>query len=80
MDVHIDGELVETLSEAEPDTPEQAEAPPTSEEDAPDTDLPSGPHTYRLQDLAYTRSGDKGDTANIGEDGLFTPCKNITIC
>lgn len=30
-------------------------------------DLPSGPHNYRLEDLAYTRSGDKGDSANIGE-------------
>lgn len=30
------------------------------------TDLPSGPHTYRLEDLAYTRSGDKGNSANIG--------------
>uniref|UniRef100_A0A3Q2QTI0 Si:ch73-132f6.5 n=1 Tax=Fundulus heteroclitus TaxID=8078 RepID=A0A3Q2QTI0_FUNHE len=30
------------------------------------SDLPSGPHTYRLEELAYTRSGDKGDSANIG--------------
>ncbi|KAF4801242.1 hypothetical protein TURU_036938 [Turdus rufiventris] len=29
-------------------------------------DLPSGPHTYRLEDLAYTRSGDKGNSVNIG--------------
>ncbi|RLW08866.1 hypothetical protein DV515_00002660 [Chloebia gouldiae] len=29
-------------------------------------DLPSGPHTYRLEELAYTRSGDKGNSANIG--------------
>uniref|UniRef100_A0A669DKB0 Si:ch73-132f6.5 n=1 Tax=Oreochromis niloticus TaxID=8128 RepID=A0A669DKB0_ORENI len=28
--------------------------------------LPSGPHSYRLEELAYTRSGDKGDSANIG--------------
>uniref|UniRef100_A0A3Q3ATB5 Si:ch73-132f6.5 n=1 Tax=Kryptolebias marmoratus TaxID=37003 RepID=A0A3Q3ATB5_KRYMA len=67
VDIHMGGELLETLSEAGPDTPEQDEAPPTSDEDVPDTDLPSGPHTYRLQDLAYTRSGDKGDSANIGE-------------
>lgn len=30
-------------------------------------DLPSGTHSYRLEELAYARSGDKGDTANIGE-------------
>lgn len=33
----------------------------------PILDLPSGLHSYRVEELAYTRSGDKGDTANIGE-------------
>uniref|UniRef100_A0A8C5F5H9 Si:ch73-132f6.5 n=1 Tax=Gadus morhua TaxID=8049 RepID=A0A8C5F5H9_GADMO len=28
--------------------------------------LPSGTHSYRIEELAYTRSGDKGDSANIG--------------
>ncbi|XP_008323225.1 uncharacterized protein LOC103389552 [Cynoglossus semilaevis] len=65
VDVHVNGELVESVSEVGPDTAVD-EAPPTSAEDVPDTDLPSGPHSYRLEDLAYTRSGDKGDTANIG--------------
>lgn len=36
VDIHIAGELVESFSEAGPDTPEQ-EAPPTSAEDVPDT-------------------------------------------
>lgn len=66
VEIHIGGELVESLSEEEPDTPVQDEAPPTSVEDVPDADLPSGPHSYRLEELAYTRSGDKGDSANIG--------------
>lgn len=65
VDIHVGGELVESLSEAEPDTPVQ-EAPPTPTEDVPDAELPSGPHSYRLEELAYTRSGDKGDSANIG--------------
>ncbi|XP_038586676.1 uncharacterized protein lratb.1 [Micropterus salmoides] len=65
VDVHVGGELVESFAEVGPDAPEQ-EAPPTTEEDAPDTELPSGPHSYRLEELAYTRSGDKGDSANIG--------------
>ncbi|XP_056156129.1 uncharacterized protein lratb.1 [Lampris incognitus] len=65
VDVHIGGELVDALSEAGPDIPDE-EAPPTSAEELPDTDLPSGPHSYRLEELAYTRSGDKGDSANIG--------------
>ncbi|XP_041841045.1 uncharacterized protein lratb.1 isoform X2 [Melanotaenia boesemani] len=66
VDIHLGGQLVESFTEAEPDTPEQDEAPPTPAEEIPDTDLPSGPHSYRLEDLAYTRSGDKGDSANIG--------------
>ncbi|KAF7641729.1 hypothetical protein LDENG_00273760, partial [Lucifuga dentata] len=65
VDIHVGGELVETLTEAEPDTPEQ-EAPPISAEDATDTDLPGGPHSFRLEELAYSRSGDKGDVANVG--------------
>lgn len=31
-----------------------------------DYQLPHGTHSYRLEDLAYTRSGDKGNTCNIG--------------
>ncbi|XP_039996676.1 uncharacterized protein lratb.1 [Xiphias gladius] len=65
VDIYIGGELVESLSEVGPDTPEQ-EAPVASAQDVPDMDLPSGPHSYRLEELAYTRSGDKGDSANIG--------------
>uniref|UniRef100_A0A8C4H5Q7 Uncharacterized protein n=1 Tax=Dicentrarchus labrax TaxID=13489 RepID=A0A8C4H5Q7_DICLA len=38
----------------------------TNEELRSQTHLPSGPHSYRLEELAYTRSGDKGDSANIG--------------
>ncbi|XP_029283341.1 uncharacterized protein LOC115005596 isoform X2 [Cottoperca gobio] len=63
--VHVGGELLESFSEAGPDTPEQ-EAPPTCTQDQPDAGLPSGPHSYRLEELAYTRSGDKGDSANVG--------------
>ncbi|XP_053316264.1 uncharacterized protein LOC128483965 [Spea bombifrons] len=44
----------ETASSAEPVT---IETP---------NDLPSGPYVYRLEELAYTRSGDKGNNANIG--------------
>ncbi|XP_054912085.1 uncharacterized protein LOC129376497 [Poeciliopsis prolifica] len=58
VDIHVAGQLVESLVEAGPDAPEQPqdEAPPTSGQDeAPPTDLPSGPHSYRLEDLAYTQ-------------------------
>ncbi|KAM9836865.1 uncharacterized protein ACBR49_019280 [Aulostomus maculatus] len=65
VDIHVDGQLAESLSEAGLDGSKQV-APPLSPEDVSDTDLPSGPHSYRLEELAYTRSGDKGDSANIG--------------
>ncbi|XP_072314982.1 uncharacterized protein [Eucyclogobius newberryi] len=64
-DIHVDSDWVESLSEAAPAASDQ-EAPPTSSEEELDADLPRGPHSYRLEELAYTRSGDKGDSANIG--------------
>ncbi|XP_063042684.1 uncharacterized protein LOC134437150 [Engraulis encrasicolus] len=65
IDIHMNGELVETLTEVAPSKGDVSPPPPSQ---APETtsDLPSGPHNYRLEDLAYTRSGDKGDSANIG--------------
>lgn len=35
VDIHVDGELVESLTEVGPDAPEQ-EAPPILEDDEPD--------------------------------------------
>ncbi|XP_067118073.1 uncharacterized protein [Osmerus mordax] len=83
VDMHIGGELVETLREAELESAE-LEAPPTPPEDTPLTDLPSGSVSYRVEDLAYTRSGDKGDSANIGviaRHPLFFPYlkKHLTV-
>ncbi|XP_028329783.1 uncharacterized protein LOC114480128 [Gouania willdenowi] len=66
VNIHMDGHQVESFLEAESDTHEEEVSPLTSEEDSPDKDLPSGKHSYRLEELAYTRSGDKGDSANIG--------------
>ncbi|XP_077445698.1 uncharacterized protein LOC144066198 isoform X3 [Stigmatopora argus] len=63
--IHVDGHLAESFSEAEAHTPHE-EAPLPSDGEEVDLDLPSGPHCYRLEELAYTRSGDKGDSANIG--------------
>lgn len=37
VDIHLDGKLVESLKEAEPDTSLKDEAPPTSGDDLPDT-------------------------------------------
>ncbi|XP_068134994.1 uncharacterized protein [Hyperolius riggenbachi] len=66
IDIYMDGKHIEKvvddhsftvdeyISSVEPITPAVPE------------DLPSGPYSYRLEDLAYTRSGDKGNIANIG--------------
>ncbi|XP_061524734.1 uncharacterized protein lratb.1 isoform X1 [Phycodurus eques] len=83
LDIHVDGQWVESLSEAGPDTPEQ-EVPPEGAEEAPDADLPGGPHCYTLEELAYARSGDKGDSANIGviarHAGLFPYLRKHLTC
>ncbi|XP_034146611.1 uncharacterized protein LOC114830322 isoform X3 [Esox lucius] len=64
VEMYMDGGHVETHTEVELAS---TEAPsPSVEKAGPVTDLPSGPHTFRLEDLAYTRSGDKGDSSNIG--------------
>lgn len=38
--------------------------PASSPSDLPQ--LETGPHSYRLEELAFTRSGDKGDSCNVG--------------
>ncbi|XP_061108274.1 uncharacterized protein LOC133135358 [Conger conger] len=67
VDIHLNGEFVETYEETGLFLREGQVTPDSQEEEciAP-PDLPIGPHTYRLEELAYTRSGDKGDSANIG--------------
>lgn len=42
------------------------------------SELPSGPHSYRLEELAFTRSGDKGDSANIGEEETSSTNSDLT--
>ncbi|TRY84903.1 hypothetical protein DNTS_002023, partial [Danionella cerebrum] len=67
--IHMNGEHVETYQEitSETSSTEEFNASLQAEENSPtDTDLPSGPNSYRLEELAYTRSGDKGNSANIG--------------
>ncbi|XP_066516905.1 uncharacterized protein [Hoplias malabaricus] len=67
VSLHLNGELVETFRDTEsslPEGPAQSWLPEGNVYKPPD--LPVGPHSYRLEELAYTRSGDKGDSANIG--------------
>uniref|UniRef100_A0A4W4FM31 Uncharacterized protein n=1 Tax=Electrophorus electricus TaxID=8005 RepID=A0A4W4FM31_ELEEL len=65
VSIHLNGQLVETYRDVESSLSE-GHAPPRERSCSFCSDLPTGPHHYRLEDLAYTRSGDKGDSANIG--------------
>ncbi len=42
---------------------------PTEPGPSPPQDLPTGNCSYRLEELAYARSGDKGNNCNIGRGG-----------
>ena len=60
----MDGETEEYI----PEVPSQSTDQPVDHSPSPVTSKPllTGSHTHRLEDLAYTRSGDKGNNSNIG--------------
>ncbi|XP_020849641.1 uncharacterized protein LOC110213619 isoform X1 [Phascolarctos cinereus] len=66
IDIYINGQHVETFQEDLTFTTDEFVSPDVPERDDELKDLPHGSLTYRLEDLAYTRSGDKGNSANIG--------------
>ncbi|XP_052546318.1 uncharacterized protein LOC128084368 isoform X1 [Tympanuchus pallidicinctus] len=66
INLFLNGQYVETFEEDLTFTSDEAVSFDPPKINAELKDLPSGHHTYRLEDLAYTRSGDKGNSANIG--------------
>lgn len=63
----VDDEVVKTglyCTDQEPSTPPPCPSTSSAEEEKT---LSRGDKCYRLEQLAYLRSGDKGNTANIGE-------------
>ena len=60
----MNGEWVETYTPPPVATAEPSQSSSSSTDTV--TELAGGSKTYRLEDLAYTRSGDKGNNANIG--------------
>ena len=65
VDIHMNGEHMEQYEAPNINTADIADdSPHQIINDVPG--LPSGPNSYRLEDLAYTRSGDKGNNCNIG--------------
>ncbi|XP_039398091.1 uncharacterized protein LOC120406932 isoform X1 [Mauremys reevesii] len=66
INIFLNGQHVETFQEDLTFTSDAVVSLDSPKTDDELRDLPCGPHTYRLEDLAYTRSGDKGNSANIG--------------
>ena len=69
MKILLNGEEMETTPSATPTLPENLSG--QSSEVKVDEKAPfvrSGHNSYRLEQLAYLRSGDKGNTANIGTE------------
>ncbi|XP_061229689.1 uncharacterized protein LOC133223193 isoform X3 [Neopsephotus bourkii] len=66
VSLFLNGQHVETFEEDLTFTSDEVVSFDPPEISTELKDLPSGPHTYRLEDLAYTRSGGKGNSANIG--------------
>ena len=65
IDIHINGEHVEEYKQIDV-SKESIINSKGSYAKLGSKNLPSGSHTFRLEDLAYTRSGDKGNSLNIG--------------
>ncbi|XP_022236699.1 uncharacterized protein LOC111084222 [Limulus polyphemus] len=63
INIHA-GDQTETFQQSDKKEEEFSDEPQA--ESVEDSSQPEGPFTYRLEELAYTRSGDKGDTCNIG--------------
>ncbi|XP_054846474.1 uncharacterized protein LOC129337040 isoform X2 [Eublepharis macularius] len=82
INIFMNGQHVETFEEDPSFTSDAPVSPDMLQTQDDLKDLPSGPHTYRLEDLAYTRSGDKGNSANIGviaRHSLYYPYLKKTL-
>ncbi len=63
--VVVDDEVVKTEAYSSPAVPSEPPTPPDSTEEE---GMPKrGNSCYRLEELAFLRSGDKGNSANIGD-------------
>ena len=67
----MNGEHVETFSPVTVPTTTHADTWVPSTTGTGST-LPRGTNTYRLEDIAYTRSGDKGNNCNIGNHHIYS--------
>lgn len=75
--IEMNGETVEYKPASVPTAEYLTQAYPASDSNGNgenkqcrDIELPTGDSSYRLEELAYTRSGDKGNDCNIGRRSL----------
>ena len=74
MKITLNGEERETTPSTTPSRQPDASSESTEVKgDEKTTFVRSGHHSYRLEQLAYLRSGDKGNTANIGKEMAVEP-------
>ncbi|XP_075468994.1 uncharacterized protein LOC142502068 [Ascaphus truei] len=66
IDIFMNGKHIEHFVDDHSVTAAESVTPAITTTNEMPKDLPSGPFSYRLEELAYTRSGDKGNNANIG--------------
>ncbi len=78
MSINVDGEEKQQTVYTAPAADEIQKETSTSQET--DSQLKTGFHEYRLEQLAYLRSGDKGDTSNIGAHPFCLPCQVEFFC
>lgn len=67
LSLHMNDQLVETYVAASVPTAEYPHKTITQASNTQNEAIDEGSFTFRVEDLAYTRSGDKGNTANIGK-------------
>ena len=66
MSIHLNGELVKTVDYSSSSGQATTSQPGEERGREGGEELARGDCIYRLDQLAYLRSGDKGNTANIG--------------
>ncbi|XP_052794703.1 uncharacterized protein LOC128227846 [Mya arenaria] len=66
IDIAMNGKHVETYTPPKVAQEGQSSGSPKQSEVKATGEVHIGSHSYRLEDLAYTRSGDKGNSCNIG--------------
>ena len=81
VDVCVNGHTVERYTAADiGGTQSTASEPPVKCAKEEEEEVCRGRYTRPLSELAFIRSGDKGDTANIGKHSHKSMCVWVHVC